>query len=39
MAYANDMSFEDIFVEQLKNLFQEGDIVLVYRVRATPEMC
>lgn len=28
MAYANDLSFEDIFVEQLKNFFQEGDIVL-----------
>lgn len=28
MAYANDLSFEDIFVEQLKNLFEEKDIVL-----------
>lgn len=28
MAYANDLSFEDIFVEQLKNFFNEGDIVL-----------
>lgn len=28
MAYANDLSFEDIFVEQLKNYFQKGDIVL-----------
>lgn len=28
MAYANDFSFEDIFVEQLKNFFQKGDIVL-----------
>lgn len=28
MAYANDLSFEDIFVEQLKNYFKEGDIVL-----------
>ena len=28
MAYANDFSFEDIFVGQLKNFFQKGDIVL-----------
>lgn len=28
MAYANDLSFEDVFVEQLKNFFHEGDIVL-----------
>lgn len=28
MAYANDLSFEDIFVEQLKNLYQEGDVVI-----------
>lgn len=28
MAYANDFSFEDIFVGQLKNFFHEGDIVL-----------
>ncbi|KAA6327295.1 Phosphoheptose isomerase [termite gut metagenome] len=28
MAYANDLSFEDIFVEQLKNFFKKDDIVL-----------
>lgn len=28
MAYANDLSFDDIFIGQLKNLFQKGDIVL-----------
>lgn len=28
MAYANDLSFEDIFVRQLKNYFQAGDIVI-----------
>ncbi len=28
MAYANDLSFEDIFVEQLKSFYQKGDIVI-----------
>lgn len=28
MAYANDQSYEDIFVEQLKNFFQPGDVVI-----------
>lgn len=28
MAYANDLSFEDVFVEQLKNYFQVGDVVI-----------
>ena len=28
MAYGNDNSFEDIFIEQLKNVLQEGDLVL-----------
>ena len=28
LAYANDISYEDIFVEQLKNFLQEGDIVI-----------
>jgi len=28
MAYANDMSYEDIFVEQLKNLFKKNDLVI-----------
>lgn len=27
MAYANDISFDEIFVGQLKNFFQEGDVV------------
>ena len=27
-AYANDLSYQDIFVEQLINLFQPGDVVL-----------
>ena len=28
MSYANDISFEDIFVGQLKNVLQPGDLVL-----------
>ncbi len=28
MAYGNDISFQDIFVEQLKNLLQPGDLVI-----------
>ncbi len=28
MSYGNDVSFEDIFVEQLKNVLMEGDLVL-----------
>lgn len=28
MAYGNDNSFEDIFIEQLKNVLQEGDLVI-----------
>jgi D-sedoheptulose 7-phosphate isomerase len=28
LAYANDLSYEDIFVEQLKNFFIEGDVVI-----------
>lgn len=28
MAIANDLSYDDIFLEQLKNLFREGDVVL-----------
>ncbi len=28
MAYGNDVSFQDIFVEQLKNLLQSGDLVI-----------
>lgn len=28
MAYANDVSYEDIFVEQLKNFLTTGDIVI-----------
>lgn len=28
MAYANDVSYDDIFVGQLKNFFCEGDVVL-----------
>lgn len=28
MAYANDLSYEDIFVEQLKNYYNEGDLVI-----------
>ncbi|WJF89583.1 SIS domain-containing protein [Paraburkholderia bonniea] len=28
MAYGNDISFEDIFIEQLKNILQPGDLVL-----------
>lgn len=28
LAYANDMSYENIFVEQLKNFFVPGDVVI-----------
>jgi D-sedoheptulose 7-phosphate isomerase len=28
MAYANDVSFEDVFIEQLKNVMDPGDLVL-----------
>jgi len=28
MAYGNDVSFQDIFVEQLKNLLEPGDLVI-----------
>ncbi len=28
MAYANDISYDDIFVEQLKNQFKKGDVVI-----------
>lgn len=28
MAYANDISFEEIFVQQLKSYFKKGDIVI-----------
>jgi D-sedoheptulose 7-phosphate isomerase len=28
MSYANDIAFEDVFVEQLKNLMEAGDLVI-----------
>jgi D-sedoheptulose 7-phosphate isomerase len=28
MSYANDVSFQDIFIEQLKNVLQPGDVAL-----------
>jgi D-sedoheptulose 7-phosphate isomerase len=28
LAYANDLSYEDVFLEQLKNFFQAGDVVV-----------
>ncbi|MCP4295894.1 MAG: SIS domain-containing protein [Proteobacteria bacterium] len=28
MAYSNDLSYEDIFVEQMKNFLQTGDVVI-----------
>ncbi|MBN2372471.1 SIS domain-containing protein [bacterium] len=28
LAYANDLSYQDVFVEQLKNFLQPGDVVL-----------
>jgi len=28
MSYSNDISFEDVFVEQLKNILRPGDLVL-----------
>ncbi|NRA86705.1 MAG: SIS domain-containing protein [Rhizobiales bacterium] len=27
-AYSNDLSYDDVFVEQLKNFYQEGDLVI-----------
>jgi len=30
MAYANDYGYEQVFVEQLKNLLQKGDIVIAF---------
>ena len=28
LAYANDISYDDVFVEQLKNFYQKGDLVI-----------
>ena len=28
LAYANDLSYEDVFAEQLKNFFEPGDLVI-----------
>lgn len=28
LAYANDLSYEDVFIEQLKNFFNRGDLVI-----------
>ena len=28
LAYANDLSYEDVFLEQLKNFFMPGDLVI-----------
>jgi D-sedoheptulose 7-phosphate isomerase len=28
MSYSNDISFDDVFIEQLKNILQPGDLVL-----------
>jgi D-sedoheptulose 7-phosphate isomerase len=28
MAYANDISYDDVFIEQLKNLYRAGDVVI-----------
>ncbi len=28
LAYANDLSYEEVFVEQLKNFFEPGDLVI-----------
>lgn len=30
LAYANDVSYEDVFVEQLKNFLQPGDLVIAF---------
>lgn len=30
LAYANDMSYADVFCEQLKNFFKPGDLVLAF---------
>jgi D-sedoheptulose 7-phosphate isomerase len=35
LAYANDLSYADIFVEQLKNLFVPGDVVIGISVSGT----
>jgi hypothetical protein len=28
LAYANDLSYEEVFLEQLKNFFRAGDVVM-----------
>ena len=28
LAYANDLSYADVFIEQMKNFFQPGDVVI-----------
>jgi len=28
LAYANDLSYDDVFVEQLKNFFRSGDLII-----------
>lgn len=35
LAYGNDVSFDDIFVEQLKNFLDEGDVVIGFTTSGT----
>jgi D-sedoheptulose 7-phosphate isomerase len=35
MSYANDISFQDIFVEQLKNILLPGDLVIAISIFQT----
>ena len=38
-AYANDCGYESVFVEQMKNLVQDGDVVIcIYRIGEFPPM-
>jgi D-sedoheptulose 7-phosphate isomerase len=37
MAYANDTSFQDVFVEQLRNIMRPGDLVIAISVSGNSE--
>jgi len=37
MAYANDMSYEDIFIEPLKNYMKGGDLVIAFSGKGNSE--
>jgi D-sedoheptulose 7-phosphate isomerase len=38
-AYANDLGYENVFVEQMKNLVQEGDLVICITPQAILQTC